>query len=122
LNIWCDDWGVGPDIPETGERTFELAVVAGFVPVQQFERARVVIGQGAGQGADGDECLSGKLQARANSGLWIGFVDLVVEPGGFPVPEAHLPPAGDGHVLDQRFVLRNPRDHWRSRAGHVIPG
>jgi len=30
-------------------------------------------------------------------------VDFEVESGGFHVPEAHLAPAGDGHVLDQRF-------------------
>jgi hypothetical protein len=36
-------------------------------------------------------------------------VDFEVEPGGFHVPEAHLPPTGDGHVLDQRFFGRGLR-------------
>jgi hypothetical protein len=88
------DGAAGLQGAETGERAFELAVVARFVAVEEFERARFI-----GQGTEGDEGLGGQVAGLGE----FRFVDLLVEAGGLHVPEAHLAPAGDGHVLDQGF-------------------
>jgi hypothetical protein len=85
----------GAEVLEAGEGTFELAIVTRFVAVDEFEGARFV-----GHGAEGDEGLGG----QAGGGGELGLVDFEVESGGFHVPEAHLAPAGYGHVFDERFL------------------
>ena len=77
-----------------------LAVVAGFVAVDEFKRARVVAERAEGEGRDSGGVLMG-LRG-------LGLTNFVLESGFFHAPDAHLAPAGHGHVFDERGFEGSP--------------
>src|ERR1017187_10764266 len=78
---------------EPGEGAIELAVVAGFVAVDEFERTGCVA-----EGLEGEGGLGGGVDG------FVLFGDLVIESGLFHAPDAHLAPAGNGHGLNERVL------------------
>jgi hypothetical protein len=79
-----------------------LAVVAGVVTIDEFERAGIVTESAVGEGGAGGGIL-GWVQIRRvrHRGLAAHFV---FQAGLLHAPDAHLTPAGDGHVLDEGLL------------------
>ena len=72
-----------------------MAVVAGFVAIDQVERTGIVA-----ESAESERGASGGLLLR-DRGLGLS-AHLVLHAGLFHAPETHLTPAGYGHVFDKR--------------------
>ena len=81
-----------------------LAVVTGFVTIDEFEGAGIVAESAEGDGGAGGGLLAGvqccRVRHRAQP------VHLVLHARLFHAPDAHLTPADDGHVLDEGFLER----------------
>ena len=79
-----------------------LAVVTGFVAVDEFEGAGIVAESAEGDGGDGGGVLGGFERGGVRDrGLPAHFV---FHARLFHAPDAHLTPAGDGHVLDEGLL------------------
>jgi len=90
---------------EAAVRAVILALVTRIVTVDQIESAGIVTESAEGEGRAGG--VVGMLDVGRNRVRDFGLpADFVVHAGFFHAPDAHLTPAGDGHVVDERFLER----------------
>jgi hypothetical protein len=104
----------GLEVEEAGEAAGELAIVAGFVAVEEFGGFGFV-----SKGPEGEGGFGGGIE-----GIRSPLADFVFEGSFFEAPESHFAPVGNGHFFEQgRFdgprgsnsVWRSVRRRWKAR-------
>ena len=82
-----------------------LAVVARIVAIDEFEGAGVVAERAEGDGGAGGGGATGIVRVQCREVRHFRLpAHFVVHAGLFQTPDAHLTPAGDGHVFDEGFL------------------
>jgi hypothetical protein len=98
-----------------------LAVVTRIVTIDEFERAGIVT-----ESAEGECGAGGGGAAGVAVTAWVRYsgvrhfglsAHLVLHAGLLHTPDAHLTPAGDGHVLDEGFFERGLRLEFFEESG-----
>jgi hypothetical protein len=92
-----------------------LAIVARIVAIDKFERAGVVA-----EGAEGDGRAGGGVLGWVEAGRVRQFrlpAHFALHAGLFHAPDAHLTPAGDGHVLDEGLLEGGLRFEFFEQKG-----